>query len=62
MSTISGGHTMIKYPQRSLKCLEMNPILHILWMLLRANITMFETMITSTQDGPHYIKRGTKSC
>ena len=54
--------TVSKPPQRNLKCLGPNPLGHVLWMLLRGNITLLETMKTSTQDGPYCGRKGTKQC
>jgi hypothetical protein len=38
------------------------PTWEILLMPSRNNITLLETMMTSTRDGPHCIKRGAKQC
>jgi hypothetical protein len=48
MSKIGGRLTVRKIPQRSLECLRLNPLGTLLWMSLRNNITLLETMMTST--------------
>ena len=54
MSKIAGRLTVRKHPEKNLKCLEPNPPENLLWMLLRGNITLSETMRTSTRGGPYY--------
>ena len=39
-----------------------DPLGHLLWTLLRGSITLSETMKTSTRDGPHCGRKGTKQC
>jgi hypothetical protein len=41
---------------------EAEPTWDLLWMPSRNSITLLETMMTSTWDGPHCIKRGAKQC
>ena len=38
------------------------PTWHILWMRLRGNFSLLETMRTNTRDGPHCDRKGTEQC
>jgi hypothetical protein len=62
MSNIGGRLTVRKTPQRSLEYLGSSPLGTLLWMPSRNNITLLETTMTSTRDGPHCVRRGTKQC
>jgi hypothetical protein len=60
MSRIGGILTVSKRPQRNPHCLHSYPLGVLSGMLLRNNITLLEAKMTSIQDGPRCIKKGTK--
>ena len=60
MSNIGGKLTTRKFTHSSLEYMGSSPLGIFLWMRSRNNITLLETMKTSTWDGPNYCKRGAK--
>ena len=62
MSKIVGVLTGIKTHQMSLECLRQIPLGTLSQMSSTNNITLWETIMTSTQNGPFCIKRGTRWC
>jgi len=62
MSKIGGRLTVSKTPSRRFEYLGPSPLGTLLWIPLRKNITLLETMTTSTSYGIHCIIGGTKQC
>ena len=59
MSEIGGVLIVSKTHQMSLECLKQIPLGPLSYMPSGNSITLWETMMTSTQNGPFYVKKGT---